>query len=233
VERAETRWVRFGGFPFFGLFGPMRELMGLEGLLFGMCDNPDLIHTIVADLTDFWLATLNQILGDVRVDHIHFFEDMCGTKAPLLSPAMFREFIAPGYRKTIGGLREMGVRHFTVDSDGDVNLLIPELLATGVDGIHPCEVNAHMDVAGLREEYPQLVLIGGIDKRVLIHGPKEIDAELERCFTVAWQKGGYWPSLDHAASPDMAWSNMVYFAERYRDWCGSPVDGQTTTKESL
>ncbi len=127
VEHAQTRWVEYFVFPLVGFFGPMRELMGLEGLVFAMADQPGLVHTIVGDLADYWLACFGQVLRDgVRVDMFCFFEDMCATKGPLIGPAMFREFLAPGYRRVIGGLREMGVKQFFVDSDGNLQPLIAE-----------------------------------------------------------------------------------------------------------
>ena len=225
IEQSKTRWVNFFSFPFFGLFGPMRELMGLEGLAFAMMDDPKLVHTIVDDLTDFWLKTFSQVLGDVRLDGLGFFEDMCATKAPLISPAAFREFIAPGYRKVIGGMREMGVKHFFVDTDGNAWLMIPQFIAAGVTGISPCEANAGMDVARLREAFPTLCLNGGIDKRALTRGPAEIDAEMRRCFSVAWKAGRYMPALDHGAPPDISWANAQHFARRLREWCANPPSG--------
>jgi len=108
VRLSETRWVSFFCFPLFGLFGPLRQLMGFERLLFAMAgDDPDLIDTIVGDLTDFWLEVFARMLSNVRLDEVVFFEDMASTRAPLISPAMFRRFLAPGYRKIIGGLRAL------------------------------------------------------------------------------------------------------------------------------
>ena len=219
VSLSETRWVTFFCFPLVGLFGPLRELMGLPRLLYTMFDDPGLLHTMIADLTDFWLAVFAVVLAEVRLDQVTFFEDMCATKAPLISPAAFHEFQAPGYRKIIRGLRDLGVRHFFVDSDGNANLLIPEFLACGLTGIHPCEVQADMDVARLRAVYPQLNLNCGIDKRALAQGPKEIEDELRRCMAVAWHQGRYTPALDHGAPPDISWANAQHYARLYRQWC--------------
>ena len=42
------------------------------------------------------------------------FEDMCSNRAPIVSPEMFRTFFASGYKKYIGGLKDMGVGlHFS------------------------------------------------------------------------------------------------------------------------
>ena len=52
-RRSETEWVTLFNFPHGGLFGGIRQLMGLEGLAFALADQPRLIHTMVADLVDF------------------------------------------------------------------------------------------------------------------------------------------------------------------------------------
>jgi hypothetical protein len=215
VRLAETRWVSYFCFPLFGLFGPLRQLMGFEPLLLNMAgDDPGLIDVIIDDLADFWLEVFAKVLVDVRLDEVTFFEDMASSRGPLIGPAMFRRFLAPGYCKVIGGLRDMGVRHFSIDSDGDLRPLLSDLMASGITGVGPVEVTAGMDVRSLRVEHPLLVLNGGIDKRALSQGPKAIDAELMRYFSVAWDMGRCTPRVDHSAPPDVSWSNAQYFARR-------------------
>ena len=221
-RKSQTRWVVKYGFPWFGLFGPLRQLMGLVGLVFAIADNPELIHTIVGDMTDLWLAAFDYVLPEVRLDMICFFEDMCATKAPLISPPMFREFLAPGYCKVTGALRDMGVQQCFIDSDGNVIPIIPDLMACGITGVLPCEAQSGMDVARLRAEFPELALAHGIDKRAPAKGPKAIDEELEYCFTTAWTKGRYRPAPDHGLPPDISWANVQYYATRYLQWCSPP-----------
>lgn len=216
IREAQDRWVTYFCFPLVGFFGPLRELMGFERLVFAMVDEPALIHTMISDLTDFWLSAFDQVLRDgVRLDQITFFEDMCSTQAPLIGPTMFREFLAPGYRKVIGGLKEMGVRLFCMDTDGNAWALIPEMIAVGLNGISPCEVQAGMDAGRLREAFPDLFLNGGIAKGALAKGTAEIDAEVESRFRTAWAHGRYTPALDHLAPPDIPYANAQHYARRY------------------
>ena len=223
IERSRTRWVAHFAFPFGGLFSAVRQLMGLEGALFAMFDQGRTVHTIVRDLTDFYLGSFALALPRVRLDQVTFFEDMCATKAPLISPAMFRQFIAPGYRRLIGGLREMNVRQFFIDTDGDARLIIPELMACGFTGCCPCEVNAHMDAGELRAAFPMLSLSGGIDKRAVATGGAAMTAEFARRFETAWRMGRYTPGLDHGAPPDISWANLNDYARLFLAWCESPA----------
>lgn len=220
VELAETHWVSFFCFPMFGFFGLLRQWIGFERLMVAMAgDEPGLIDTIVADLSSFWLEIFSAMLEDVPRDEIIFFEDIASTRASLIGPAMFRRFQAPGYRKIIGGLREMGVHYFTPGTDADIRLLIPEALALGLTGTRPEEVNAGLDVAQLRLDFPTFIINGGIVKRVLARSTADIDDELARCFDVAWKKGRDIPRLDHSAPPDVSWSNALHFAQRFREHC--------------
>lgn len=222
-QEAETRWVTYFGFPLFGLFGALRQLLGFEGLVFAMADQPVLVRKMADHLVEFWLALFAEVLAQVRVDEVIFFEDMAATKAPLLSPAAFREFLAPAYRRLCGGLADLGVAHRCVDSDGNVQPLLPELIACGVTGISPCEVQSGMDAALLRESFPGLTLHGGIDKRALAQGPEAIAAELDRRFATAWEKARYLPAPDHSLPPDISWGNACYYAERYLQGCYPPT----------
>jgi len=209
-------------FPFGGLFSAVRQLMGLEGAIFAMVDNPQLVKTIVSDLSDFYLESYSLLIPEVRLDQITCFEDMCSNRASLISPAMFREFFAPGYRKYIGGLRDMGVQQVFIDTDGDARLIIPELMDCGFTGVHPCEIKAGMDTEKLRRQYPTLCLNGGIDKTAVAEGGQKLEAEFERRFRTAWELGRYTPGLDHGAPPDISWANMQHYARLFLAWCKSP-----------
>lgn len=222
-ERCRTRWVDFFCFPLGGLFGGLRQLMGLEGLIYAIADDPALIHTIVDDLSEFWLGTFDVALRDARIDRIMFFEDMCATKGPLIGPAMYREFIAPGYRKLVGELHSMGVQELWADSDGNFAPLLPEVMSCGFTGISPCEINSGMYPEELHEAFPRLNMAGGIDKRVLARGAADIEAEIVRRYRAAWANGHYVPSLDHGAPPDIPWVNAGHYARLTKECCARRV----------
>ncbi|MEI8083945.1 MAG: hypothetical protein WCI74_19075, partial [Actinomycetes bacterium] len=59
-------------------------------------------------------------------------EDMCYKSGCFISPAMFRQFMLPAYRKLTGFYRDHGIQTVLVDSDGDVMRLIPLLIEGGV-----------------------------------------------------------------------------------------------------
>jgi uroporphyrinogen-III decarboxylase len=61
---------------------------------------------------------------------------------------------------------------------------------------------AGVDVNNLRARYPDAVLLGGYDKRVIHLGEQAIRQEFERILP-AMKSGGFIPSVDHQTPPDV------------------------------
>jgi uroporphyrinogen decarboxylase len=209
--------LSIGGYPF-GFYGFLRYLLGEERLLLGFYDDPGLIKEIMGFLADFWIELWDQALGEVQVDCAHFWEDMAYRTGPLISPATFREFMTPCYRKVTGFLKERGVKVILVDSDGNLDELIPLFLEAGLTGIWPVEVQAGNDLAEIRRCYPKLRILGGIDKLKIARGREAIDRELEEKMPYMLGRGGYIPLLDHLAHPEISWPDFRYYRNRLKEY---------------
>jgi len=216
AERCE-RWREDGPVLLFqgprspSLFGFVRELLGPERTLLAFHDEPGLVHDMMEYNTEFVLGVLRRGLAEAPLSTVFFWEDMCYRSGPLISPAMFREFMLPRYRRVTDLARRLGVDTIFVDSDGDVSQLVPLWLESGINGVYPMEVAAGMDVAALRREYGQdLLMTGGVDKRTLAIGRAAIDQELRARIPVA-EEGGYIPHLDHGIPHDVPYDNFAYY----------------------
>ena len=197
-----------------GFFHAARYLLGQERLLYAFYDQPDLLRDMMRHLTGFWIALLDRVLSEIDVDMAYLTEDIAYKAGPLISPAMFRTFLLPGYKKLTGMLQDHGVRIVFVDSDGNVWKLLPSFLEAGVTGLGPMEVAAGMDVAEVRQAFPRLQMLGGVDKRAVAEGPAAIDRELAKRLPGTVESGGYIPMLDHIAPPDIAWPDFVHYRKR-------------------
>ena len=206
--------IQVGRYPF-GLFGTLREFMGVEELLMAFCEEPELIHEMMDYLTDFWIAIYERVLKDVQIDHIHMWEDMSGKQGPLISPAMFREFLMPNYQRIAAFAKKNDIAVFSIDTDGNMDILMPLLKESGFNLILPFEVQAGCDVVELKKQYPDLCLYGGIDKRALAISKEEIDRELDRIDEL-YDISGYIPALDHLIHPEISYQNFMYFVERLK-----------------
>ena len=192
---------RWGGF-----FGPLRNLMGLEGLCIAFYDQPKLVERMMDQRADAIIAITEQVLQYTHFETFWFWEDMAYNHASLIDPKLFRRFALPRYRRVCDWLREQGIQHIWLDSDGDIHELIPIWLEAGINGLWPFEVQAGMDVVKIRRIYGHdLALGGGIDKRVVATGGQEMRREVDRVMPLV-EDGGYLPELDHSAPPDISWA---------------------------
>jgi len=188
--------IQLGYFPDVGLYGGVRWLLGDEECLVAFCTMPDLVHDIMDHLATLYLTVFEQVVAEVRIDVAHIWEDMCGRQGPLISPSLWDEFMGPHYRRIKQFTEAHGIPVLSVDTDGDPNLITPPMMDAGVNFLYPMEVAAGCDVCTWRERYPDLAMMGGIDKRTLAQGPAAIDRELERV-RPALERGRYIPELDH------------------------------------
>jgi len=206
--------IQLGWYPY-GLFGTLRDFMGVEELLVSFYDDPDLIHDMMDYLTDFWLTIYKKVCSTVWVNAIHMWEDMSGKNGSLISPQMVREFMMPNYKKMSAFAREHNIHIFSLDTDGDCSQLIPLFLESGINLMLPFEVAAGCDINVYKKLYPELCIMGGIDKREIAKGPEAIDRELDRIDSM-FNGPGYWPALDHLFHPEISYSDFKYFVSAVR-----------------
>jgi len=200
-------------------YGVLRQWIGVEQLSVLFYDDPAWIHDMMAHLADLYVGIIERILPycDPAPDFAGFWEDMCYKTGPLIGPDLFREFMIPNYRKVTELLRARGIDAIFVDSDGNIEKLIPHWLEGGVNGFHPLEVASGMDPVALRKQYGQdIVLRGGIDKRLVARGGEAMRAEVLAKVPFLAKSGGYIPYVDHDVPPDVSWANFTDYAELLR-----------------
>ena len=203
-----------------GFFGNLRNILGFERLMHTYYDDPTWIHQMNEFFLNFWQTVMSRALEDLDVDAATMWEDMAYCNGPLISPAMFREFMLPYYKRMTGFLRDHGVDIVIVDSDGNMDQLHGLFIEGGVTAMLPFEVRAGMDVLATRREFgDRLAIIGGIDKHELSRAPAKraraaIDRELQSKLPPLLRTGGYIPTVDHRVPPTVPYENYRYYVAR-------------------
>lgn len=198
-----------------GFFGILRFLIGEENLYYWYYDKANLVKRMLDYLCEMWLAIAEELTALIDFDSCWFFEDMAYRGGSLISPAMFRNFMTPYYRRLIDFAKSRGIRIFVTDSDGYIEELIPLFMEAGVTVLEPFEVRAGNNVERVRERHPCLGILGGIDKTAL-SSRGDIDRELDMVARMI-ARGGYIPYVDHAIPPGVTWDNFKYYRERLND----------------
>ena len=204
--------LQTGGTLFSGFFSILREMMGLETTSLYFYDDPKLIIEMLEFFTDYHIKLNSKVASKVEVDYVYIWEDMSYKNGPLISPELFRQFILPYYKKFTSAMAEYGIKNFFVDTDGNCDELIPLFIEGGVTGLLPFEVQSGMDIEKVRAQYPELVIMGGIDKMALSKGKDKISREIEKVKKVL-STGGYIPYTDHGVQPDVSFENYKFYRE--------------------
>ena len=205
-------WLQIDGFFWFP-----RAVLGIERHLLAFYDQPELLHQINTDLTDYTLRLFDELLKICVPDVLTFAEDMSYNHGPMLSKECFDEFLAPYYNKVVPVLKDHGVLPF-VDSDGDIQPLIPWLESVGIEGITPLERMAGNDINEIRKLHPRFKILGGFDKMVMHLGERAIRQEFERILPVM-KSGGYIPSVDHQTPPGVSLQDYHLYVSVLREFC--------------
>jgi hypothetical protein len=204
-------WFTVDGFFWFA-----RRLLGIERHLYAFYDQPELMHRINSDLTDWILLAIEQVCSICTPDFMTFGEDMSYNNGPMLSKDLFDEFMRPYYDRVIPALRKHGVIPI-IDSDGDIAIPAHWFGEAGLDGILPLERQAGVDIASLRREHPRMRFIGHFDKMTMDKGEAAMRAEFERLLPTA-SRGGFLISCDHQTPPGVSYQNYRTYLSLFREY---------------
>jgi uroporphyrinogen decarboxylase len=201
----------------------LRSLMGPEGVLYKFYDEPELIH----DCMKTWFDLADRVTAEhqkyVTVDELLLDEDICYKCGPLISPDMMKEFIFPYYQQLINNIKSRQIdksRHLFVHvaTDGFVYPVIDLYREIGMDLMSPFEVAAGCDVVEVGKKYPDLLIRGGIDKRILAAGKGAIDREIARIMPVMKRRGGYIPTCDHGVPEEVDFNDYLHYRKSMQEF---------------
>jgi uroporphyrinogen decarboxylase len=209
-----------------GLYGYLRNWMGLEKLSMVIYDDPAFFEEMVFTLADCVVGTLEKVLATGGIfDACAMWEDMCYSSGPLISPRHFKKYIVPQYRRITDLLHKHGVDIIFLDSDGNVDRLVPLWLEAGINCLFPMEVGSWgADPLDYRKRYGKdLRMMGGFDKRILAGSKDSISGEVVRLAPLV-EEGGYIPCCDHLVPPFVPLENYCRYAQAAREIWGHDID---------
>jgi len=231
-------------------YGGERDARSNSKCVFGKTGGPYLRTTYVRGETQFLMdiggdVPLARALADKMADHLaavgaeevrrwslqetgmSIWDDMAYNDAPMFSPKQFEQIFLPGYRRMIKAFRDAGAPRVFLHSDGNVRPILDMLVDAGIDGLNPLERRAGMDPVEIRESFPDLVLIGGMDNTdTLITGPAErIEAEARQLIDMG-RDGGVVIGT-HSISMEVPLDHFCVYdrvCKTYGDFCRARLD---------
>lgn len=160
--------------------------------------DPGFVRDIADVHTDLLTGVAEHILaGGCAFDGVLLFDDLADRRGLLFPPAQFRRVFAPVLRRLIDFFHVRGIKVLYY-AGGDLRLLVPDLLDTGLDCLGPLEVAAGMDLPILRINFgADLGFLGGIDRRALFDpDPAALEREIATKVRTGMVKGRYIAGYD-------------------------------------
>ena len=202
---------------------PAMYLRGVELILLDLLLAPALAKAIFARIRAFYCAYAERIFQAAggRLDMVLMGDDFGTQNGPMMSPALWVEFLGPGFAEFVGLAKsfDLWVMHHTC---GSVRPLIPLMIERGLDVLQSLQPEAaDMDAWQLKADFGErLAFHGGISiQRTLPFGTREeIRREVQDRVAALAAGGGYILGTSHNIQADTSVSNVEALLEAYRDF---------------
>ena len=129
--RTHPDQLHIGGLRHGHTFLQLCDIRGYENLMFDMVDEEPKLWELIHMVEEFNLGLVNRMV-DAGVDCVAYGEDLGMQVGPMLSPDHFRKYIMPSYRRIMKPAKDKGLL-IHMHSDGDLRLLMDDILSAGVD----------------------------------------------------------------------------------------------------
>jgi uroporphyrinogen decarboxylase len=133
MRRRRAGEMVVGGLPHGHTFLRLQDIRGYENLILDMHDGEPRLQMLIEQVADFNERVVRRWLA-LDPDMMAYGEDLGMQVGPMLSPAHFRRYIQPVYRRLMAPARAQGVL-VHMHSDGDIRTLAEDLI-DGVDVIN-------------------------------------------------------------------------------------------------
>jgi uroporphyrinogen-III decarboxylase len=152
--------------------------------------------------------------------------DICYSDGPLFSPEMFRRFFVPRLKQITDLCHRYHVPYFK-HTDGNIRLIEEALLyECGIDGLHPLEPEAGMDLRYYKEKCGDTItLLGNVScAQVLVYGTtEEIEEETRKAIEVGAPGGGYVLSSSNTIHSQVPAEKYLVMLEAARNYGRYPI----------
>ena len=183
-------------FDIFGQPGTWQDaccVVGTEKMILATYDDPQWVHELLTILQTRKLGFVESLNG-AKYDILELGGGDASTT--VISPKIFRKFVAPYDREIIAAAHDVGQR-IVYHTCGGMMPILEDIAAMGPDAMEtftPPAMGADVDLAEAKKRIGDKVcMIGGFDQSYYFQHatPEETRAAVRRCFEQAGGQGGY------------------------------------------
>ncbi|MCL2408895.1 MAG: hypothetical protein FWC96_04680 [Oscillospiraceae bacterium] len=172
VDRANLCLVVDGGDYFLTLV----SLMGFEGALLALYEEPDEVIALLTEISKFYLMVTKQQMKYLKPEVYILMDDDCAYRAPFFSLDIYRQIFKPFHKLHCDLALENGCMILRHDC-GKAEQFVEDWLEMGVASWNPFQVSN--DCKAIKQKYgDRLTLEGGWDSQGKFSGVEYSDDEL-------------------------------------------------------
>ncbi|MCL2137573.1 MAG: uroporphyrinogen decarboxylase [Coriobacteriia bacterium] len=165
-----------------GLFEQTHHLMGMEGALMAIADDPQEVRAMIEWYADWEIERAKPIIKHISPDAMLHHDDWGSQISTFISPAMFDEVYLPVYKRLYGWYKDNGIELIVHHSDSFAATLVPEMIEMGIDIFQGAMTTNN--IPDLIQRYGgQITIQGGLNNGVIDRAdwtPELIDREVRR-----------------------------------------------------
>lgn len=199
-------------------------LMDIDRILMSFLTEPELVEVVMDKVLQCNMEIVRQAIR-AGAEVIVLGDDYASNLGPLMSPAVFREFILPRMTRMIDMIHDEGalcIKH----TDGNLYSLLDMIVSAGPDCINPIEPVAGMELKKVKQLVGDRVcLSGNIDcAHLLPHGTTDqVREAVRQAIADAGPGGGFMVASSNSIHSSCDPRNLVAMAEACHEYGGYPL----------
>jgi len=200
------------------IFSGTWRCMGLEAFSIACVESPELVGRVAEKMGGLTVKIAEDVVQREEVAGIWLGDDIAFTTGLMVAPSFLREQIFPYYR-AIGEVCRRHGKLFIYHSDGRIEEVMEDLIACGIQAVHPNEPTS-VDIAEVKATWgDRLALVGNMDVDLLTRGtPGEVTASARELIERVGPGGGFALGSGNSVTKHMPLANyraMLEAVERF------------------
>jgi uroporphyrinogen decarboxylase len=205
------------------LFCSLSDLFGMENTLMNLRGAAPVMEAAIAHLEHLILGFARRLLDGTRgmIDALYFGDDFSTQSGLMISPADWRRFLKPTYKRLFALVKSYGVKVW-FHSCGTFRPVLPDLIDIGMDVWETVQVHLlGNEPEVLKRDFGQHLTFSGAistQKTLPFGSPEEVRAEVRERIRVLGRGGGYICGGDHFILPDVPDENVLAMLDEARNF---------------
>ena len=192
------------------------EMMGFENFSMAVFEDPGLVAELNNRVGGIVLGMFERMAAHPAVDILWYSDDIAYASGLMVSPTLLRKYFFPWLKK-VGDLARAAGKPLIYHTDGVLWDVMEDIIACGVDALHPIEPKA-MAIDEVKARYgDRLCLIGHVDVDLLSRGTEDqVRARVRQNIHEAGYNGGYCAGSGNSIPEYVSYANYMAMLDEVR-----------------